>query len=63
MGVLRTRMEQDLVVRGLSVHTRRVYLHAVTDLARYHRRPPDQLTDREVQQYVCHLIEERQLAW
>jgi site-specific recombinase XerD len=54
---------KDLVVRGLSVHTRRVYLHAVTDLARYHRRPPDQLTDREVQQYVCHLIEERRLAW
>ena len=63
MGVLRTRMEQDLVVRGLSVHTRRIYLYAVADLARYHRRSPQQLSEREVQQYVRHLIEERRLAW
>jgi hypothetical protein len=33
------------------------------DLARYHHRAPDQLTDRDVQQYVRHLIEERRLAW
>jgi integrase/recombinase XerD len=63
MGVLRNRMEQDLVVRGLSVHTQRVYLYVVTDLARYHRRSPDELSDRDVQRYVRHLIEERRLAW
>jgi integrase/recombinase XerD len=63
MGVLRNRMEQDLVVRGLSVHTQRVYLSVVTDLARYHRRSPDELSDRDVQRYVRHLIEERRLAW
>ncbi len=63
MGVLRTRMEQDLVVRGLSAHTRRSYLSTVMDLVRYHHRAPDQLTDRDVQQYVRHLIEERRLAW
>jgi integrase/recombinase XerD len=63
MGVLRNRMEQDLVVRGLSVHTQRVYLYVVTDLARYHRRSPDALSDRDVQRYVRHLIEERRLAW
>jgi site-specific recombinase XerD len=56
-------MEQDLVVRGLSAHTRRSYLSTVMDLARYHHRAPDQLTDRDVQQYVRHLIEERRLAW
>jgi integrase/recombinase XerD len=62
MGVLRTRMEQDLVVRGRSAHTRRAYLRAVTDLARYYHRSPDELTDRDVQRYLFHLIEERQLA-
>ncbi|MGD0948347.1 MAG: site-specific integrase [Candidatus Binatia bacterium] len=62
MGSLRTRMEQDLVVRGRSAHTRRAYLRAVTDLARYHHRSPDELTDRDVQRYLCHLIEERRLA-
>jgi site-specific recombinase XerD len=56
-------MEQDLVVRGLSAQTRRIYRYAVADLARYHHRSPDQLSDRDVQQYVRHLIEERRLAW
>jgi hypothetical protein len=53
MGVLRDRMEQDLVVRGLSVHTQRLYLFVVTDLARYHGRSPDQLSDRDVQNATC----------
>jgi site-specific recombinase XerD len=63
MGILRTRMEQDLVVRGRSEHTRRAYLRAVADLARYHHRSPDQLSDSEVQQYLRYLIDERCFAW
>src|SRR2546428_3316629 len=63
MGILRARMEHDLIVRGRSERTRESYLHAVAALARYYRRPPDQLTDREVQQYLRYLIEQRQLAW
>jgi integrase/recombinase XerD len=62
MGSLRTRMEQDLVVRGLSAHTRRAYLHHVSELARYYHRAPDTLSDREVQQYLYHLITGRQFA-
>ena len=61
--MLRTRMEQDLILRGRSEHTRRAYLRVVADLARYHHRSPDQLTDREVQQYLRYLIEERCFAW
>jgi site-specific recombinase XerD len=56
-------MEQDLVVRGRSAATRRAYLHAVSDLARYHHRSPDQLTNDDVQRYMRHLIEERRFAW
>jgi site-specific recombinase XerD len=63
MGILRTRMEHDLVVRGRSEHTRRAYLRVVADLARYHHRSPDQLTDDDVQQYIRYLIEERRFAW
>ena len=63
MGILRTRMEQDLVVRGRSANTRDGYLRVVADLAKHYRRSPDQLTEREVQQYLIHLIEERKLAW
>lgn len=63
MGILRTRMEQDLLVRGRSANTREGYLRVVADLATYHHRSPDQLSEGEVQQYLLHLIAERQLAW
>ncbi|MFN8626239.1 MAG: site-specific integrase [Candidatus Binatia bacterium] len=63
MGILRTRMEQDLLVRGRSARTREGYLRVVGDLARHYHRSPDQLSEAEVQQYLVHLIEERKLAW
>ena len=63
MGILRTRMEQDLLVRGRAAKTRDGYLRVVADLAKHYHRSPDQLTDREVQQYLVHLIQERTLAW
>ncbi len=62
MGMLRTRMEQDLVVRGRSAHTRRAYLRAVRELARYYRRSPAVLTERDVKQYLVYLLEERRLT-
>ena len=63
MGTLRTRMEQDLLVRGRAARTRDGYLRVVAGLAKHYRRSPDQLSEREVQQYLVHLIEERRLAW
>ena len=39
------------------------YLRAVTDLAQFAHRRPDQLSDRDVQRYMVHLLEERHLAW
>jgi len=63
MGELRTRMERDMVLRGLAVRTRESYLAAVAGLARYAGKRPDRLTDREVQGYLLYLIQERHLAW
>src|SRR5215468_3546628 len=63
MGELRDRMHHDLVVRGLSERTQKSYTAAVVGLTRYYRRSPDQLSQREVEAYLVHLTEERQLAW
>ena len=63
MGALRKQMDGDLVVRGMSVRTREAYLRAVTGLARYYGRQPDRINAEEVQNYLLHLIEERQLSW
>ena len=63
MTTLRTRMENDLLVRGMAERTRETYLAAVTRLARHYRRSPDQLSPAEVQAYLVHMLREEHLAW
>lgn len=48
MTALRERMTQDLILRGLSLNTQAAYLRAVTQLARYYRRSPERISEREV---------------
>ncbi len=60
---LRTRMIDDMTLRGLAAKTQDSYLRAVTGLAAYHRRSPDGLTDREVQAYLLYLMRDRNLSW
>ena len=63
MTELRRRMDADMVVRGKADRTRETYLAAVTGLARYYHRSPDQISDDEVQAYVLYLIRDRQRSW
>jgi len=44
MGTLRTKMEQDLAVRGIRPRTGYNYLRFVAGLTRHDRRAPDTLT-------------------
>jgi integrase-like protein len=48
---------------GWAANTREAYVRAVVGLAKYYGRPPDTLSPDDVQGYLVHLIEERQLAW
>ena len=63
MGALRAKMEQDLLIRGLSPLTREAYLRAVVGLTQYYGRAPDTLSAHDVQAYLAYLIKERGLAW
>lgn len=63
MTELRRRMDDDMVARGFAERTRESYLWAVTGLARFYRRPPDRISDEEVQTYLVHLLRERQRSW
>lgn len=63
MTELRRRMDEDMIVRGFADRTREAYLWAVTGLAQFYRRPPDQVSDEEVQAYLLHLIRDRERAW
>lgn len=62
MTLLRQRMLDALVVRGMAIRTQEAYIDAVARLARHYRRSPDTLTADEVQHYLLHLLRERHLA-
>jgi len=63
MTKLRQQMDDDMLARGCADRTRESYLAAVTGLARFYRRSPDQITDAELQAYLVHLLRDRQLSW
>lgn len=63
MSTLRKQMQADMVVRGLAVRTQKAYIDAVAAIARHYHRSPDTLSIAEIEQYLHHLIVERQRAW
>ena len=44
MGVLRDRMIEEMKLRNFSPATQQFYLYAVSRLAKYHHKSPDQLS-------------------
>jgi len=60
---LRTRMIDDMTLRGMAAKTQDGYVRAVAGLAAYCNRSPDRITDREIQAYLLHLMRERKLSW
>jgi integrase/recombinase XerD len=63
MTELRQRMNDAMLLRGLADRTRESYIACVLGLAKYHRRPPDQLDAEAIQAYLLHLITEKKLAY
>jgi len=62
MTLLRQRMLDALVLRGMATRTQEAYIDAVARLARHYRRSPDTLTADEVQHYLLYLLRERHLS-
>ena len=56
-------MIRDLQSRRLADRTQEVYVQSVAGLARYYKQSPDQIDDQKVQDYLLHLLHERNLAW
>jgi integrase/recombinase XerD len=62
MGILRDRMIEEMKLRNFSAATQKAYLYTVTRLAKYYRRPPDQLDREEIRSFLVHLTTERKLS-
>jgi integrase/recombinase XerD len=63
MGVLRDQMIRELRLRRYAPGTQKAYLEAVVGLTKHFRIAPDQLSARQVQDYLLHLMIERKLHW
>ncbi len=61
MTALRERMTRDMRTRNLSPRTQYGYLRAVAGLAAFHGKPPDRLSQQDVEDYVGHLLFDCQL--
>ena len=62
MTELRRRMIEDMQLAGHSPGTQVAYIRGVRQLAGHYRISPDQLTERQVRDYLMHLREVRQVA-
>lgn len=59
---LRQRLIEELILRGCSPRTQEAYVSGVYQLAKYHRRSPDQLSDAQIREYLLFLAEKKKLA-
>ncbi len=55
-------MLQDLRLAGLTEGTKRAYLRAVQQLSTYHWCSPDQLSERQVEQFMLYVRDELGVA-
>jgi site-specific recombinase XerD len=55
-------MMDDLRLHRYSEESVKVYVNAVSGLARHYGVPPDKLTDDQVRQYLLHLVQVRKVA-
>ena len=60
MTPLRQRMLDALILRGMASRTQQAYTDAVSLLARHYRRSPDTLSAEQVQEFLLHLLRDRQ---
>ena len=62
MSELRNRLIQDMNLAGLVEGTQREYLRAVRQLAAYYMISPDQLSERQVENYILYVRDELGVA-
>ena len=62
MGILRDRMIEEMKLRNFSPATQESYVYAVSRLARYHKKSPDQLSKEDIRAFLVHLTVERKLS-
>jgi hypothetical protein len=55
-------MIRDMNLAGFTAGTQRAYINGVRQLAKHYRLPPDQLSEKQVEDYVFYLREDKKVA-
>ena len=63
MGHLYDRTAEDLVLRNFSPPTRRIYLLYCRQFVAHFMRPPEQIGEAEIRQYLLHQFQVRQRSY
>jgi hypothetical protein len=63
MSELRKRMMREMDLRNFAPKTKQAYTHAVAGLADYYKRQPDKISQKEVEDYLLYLKNERKLSF
>ncbi len=62
MDALREQMRKDLQLRGITDRTQKKYLREVGIMAEYFDKPIEELGEKEVKDYLVHMMETRKLS-
>ena len=63
MSKLSIRMNKDMVLHGFSENTRKSYIGSIRKLTLYYQRSPDKISNREVEDYLLHLLKDKKLTY
>lgn len=63
MSPLRAKMIEQMQLHRKAPGTQDQYVQAISRLAAYYKRSPDQLSSQEIRHYFHYLLTERQLSW
>lgn len=62
MGTMRDKMKADLELRGFAESTKKEYLQRARNFVAYHRRSPAEMGEREVREFLLHLINRKKAS-
>lgn len=59
---LQQRLLEDMQLAGLAESTQKNYLAVIRQVGDYFKTPPEILTERQIERYIRHLLDERKVA-
>jgi len=60
---LKSQFSNYMTLQRFADHTQRTYVTGVKRLAKFYMQSPDTLNNQQIQDYLLHLLKDRNLTW